>query len=284
VRHPSERDPAEILDRPAPPPHAELRYGERPDQVADLWRPPEAAASRTPTEPPAPPAPLVVVLHGGFWRAAFDRTHVRPLCAALAAAGYLVAAPEYRRTGQPGGGWPGTADDVRAALTSLPEHLATGATAPRPVLLLGHSAGGHLALWAASQVRPTGLAGAVSLAGVCDLRRADELGLGAAGDRGAVDALLGGSPGQVPDRYAAADPMLLASPRVPVELVHGTLDTIVPPELSRRYAAYLATARTARVRLTELAGIEHFGLIDPLSPAWPAVLAALRAIEPPGPR
>ncbi len=123
------------------------------------------------------------MLHGGFWRAAFDRIHVRPLCAALAAAGYLVAAPEYRRTGMPGGGWPGTADDVRTALLSLPTTAAPASSAvPRPVLLLGHSAGGHLALWGASQVAVPGLAGVVSLAGVCDLGRADELGLGAAGD------------------------------------------------------------------------------------------------------
>ncbi len=236
---PRRRDPAEILDRPAPPPDAEVRYGERPDQVADLWRP---------ADPTAPTTPLVVLLHGGFWRAGYDRTHVRPLGQALAAAGYLVAAPEYRRTGMPGGGWPGTADDVRTALTVLaaPTSPTVPAAPARPVLLLGHSAGGHLALWAASQVPVPGLAGVVSLAGVCDLRRAAQLGLGASGDRGAVQAFLGGDPDQVPDRYAAADPMLLDPPPVPVELVHGELDRIVPPDLSRRYARHHARASVSR--------------------------------------
>jgi pimeloyl-ACP methyl ester carboxylesterase len=116
------------------------------------------------------------------------------------------------------------------------------------------------------------LTGLVSLAGVCDLVRADELRLGASGDRSAVAAFLGGSPAQVPEQYATADPMQLGPPTAPVVLLHGLQDTVVPPELSRRYAA-----RTS-VRLIELDGIEHFGLIDPLSPAWPHLAAALAAL------
>ncbi len=258
-------DPSDVLSRAAPAPTTSIRYGEQPEHVADLWWP----------ESDRPHPALVVVIHGGFWRAGFDRTHARPMGNALAAQGFSVASIEYRRTGMPGGGWPGTVDDVRLATTQLPDLLAAQAGRPvGPTVLMGHSAGGHLALWAGSQVRQPHLAGVVSLAGVCDLVRADELGLGAQGDDGAVAAFLGGRSDQVPDRYAAADPHQLPPPTAPVVLVHGAMDTVVPIELSERYAAY-ATARGADVELVELPGVEHFGLIDPLSPAWGAVLAAL---------
>ena len=131
--------PADVLSRPARPPDLTLTYG-RPDLVADLFLPP--------ADPGAAGVPLIVFLHGGFWRAAYDRKHARPLAEALAAAGLAVCVPEYRRVGQDGGGWPGTFDDVRAAVERLPD-LVAGATAGRadairPVLA-GHSAGGHLA-------------------------------------------------------------------------------------------------------------------------------------------
>src|SRR5215471_17311577 len=93
------------------------------------------------------PAPLVMFLHGGFWRAAFDRTHTGPLASALAAAGFVVCVPEFRRTGQRGGGWPGTFDDVAAAVDLLPSRIrgavGAGLISDEPVLLAGHSAGGH---------------------------------------------------------------------------------------------------------------------------------------------
>src|SRR5690606_161093 len=131
-------DPREILTRPAPPPDQTVRYGDHPDQVIDLRRP---AADR-------PTRPLVAVIHGGFWRADYDRTHTAPLAADLAGRGHPVAQLEYRRTGQPGGGWPGTFDDIAAAMAALERWAADalGAGALPPVLL-GHSAGGHLALW-----------------------------------------------------------------------------------------------------------------------------------------
>jgi acetyl esterase/lipase len=260
-------DPSEVLDRAAPGPTMTLRYGPLPDHVADVWLP---AADLVPLT-------LVVVVHGGFWRAAFDRKHVRPMSNALVAQGFSVAAIEFRRTGMPGGGWPGTVEDVRTALTRLPDLLAAQAPAGRPirsVVVVGHSAGGHLALWAGSQVKVPGLVGVISLAGVLDLVRADELRLGAQGDDGAVAAFLGGRAHDRPDDYAAADPSQLAPPPVPVALVHGVLDTVVPIELSHRYADY-ARSLGADVEVTDLAGIEHFGVIDPLSPAWGAVLGAL---------
>jgi acetyl esterase/lipase len=251
----------------------ELRYADGPDHVVDVWLPAPRA------EGGLPPA-LVIVVHGGFWRAGYDRQHTRPQCEGLLAAGYAVAAIEYRRTGMAGGGWPGTFDDVRAALEATPA-LVAGAYGGDlgPTLLIGHSAGGHLVLWAGSQVAVPGLGGVVSLGGVCDLARAHELQLGTDLHGGAVDALLGGGPAQVPDRYAAADPMRLPPPPVPVTLIHGTRDGAVPVELSRRYAAAMARTAEHPVELIELSGVGHFEPIDPLSPAWGAVLGALEAMH-----
>ncbi|HMH92733.1 MAG TPA: alpha/beta hydrolase, partial [Streptosporangiaceae bacterium] len=232
---------------------------------------------------------MVIFLHGGFWRAAFDRTHTGPLAEALASAGFAVCTPEYRRTGQPGGGWPGTFDDVVAAVDALPDLVAAAAAASGGradlgrVVLAGHSAGGHLALWAAGRgVLPEGgrwaaagvagvpaAAGVVSLAGVCDLAACFRLGLG--GD--AAGALMGGGPDRYPDRYRAADPTGLLPTGIRSRLVHGTADDRVPAELSIRYAERGRGAGDD-VTCELLAGLEHFEVIDPLSGAWPAVLAA----------
>jgi acetyl esterase/lipase len=244
-------DSRDVLTRPAPPPDRTLSYGPLPDHVIDVRLP-----SRL-------PAPVVAVIHGGFWRAIYDRLHTGPMATALAAAGYVVAIPEYRRTGQEGGGWPGTLDDVAAALDAIPDLLAPYGSGPPT--WLGHSAGGHLALWAASRegALPGGV---VSLAGCADLGMCADLELG----EGATAAFLGGTPEEVPDRYAAADPVRLPPPAAPVTLLHGTADDRVPIEVSRSYAA--RTGATLR----ELPGVGHFALIDPLSAAWPEVLAALR--------
>ena len=135
-------DPREVLTRPAPPPDTTLHYGALPEHVADVYLP--EAGDDTGT--------LVLVVHGGFWRAQYDRAHVRPMCHALAGAGYTVASVEFRRTGQAGGGWPGTFDDVAQAMDTVPTLLADAVGGPFPrVVLLGHSAGGHLATWAVSR-------------------------------------------------------------------------------------------------------------------------------------
>jgi acetyl esterase/lipase len=268
----------DVLTRAAPPPDLVLSYGPGDDQVADLRLPPPPAAATRPG-----PAPLVLFLHGGFWRAAYDRAHTGPLAAALAAAGFAVCAPEFRRTGQPGGGWPGTFDDVAAAVDGLPALARSAAGADvisaGPPILAGHSAGGHLALWAAARhmIPPaqvwhaarSPVAGVVALAAVSDLAAAHALRLG----HGAVQALLGGSPKRYPERYRVADPMLLLPVGCPVRLVHGTTDDIVPCSLS---TGFLARSRAAGddVSLAELPGAGHFDVIDPLSAAWPHVVAA----------
>lgn len=243
-------DSREVLTRPAPPPDVTLAYGPLPDHLIDVKLPGRW------------PAPVIVLIHGGFWRAAYDRTHTRPMATALADAGYVVATPEFRRTGQEGGGWPGTFDDVAAALDAVPKLLAPyGTEAP---VLVGHSAGGHLALWAAARTDAR-VRAVVSLAGCADLEMCARLGL----DEGATDLLMGGSPDEVPDRYASADPARLPAPAAPVTLLHGTEDDRVPIEVSRSYAGRTGAG------LRELPGVGHFAVIDPLSPVWPHVLGAL---------
>lgn len=248
-------DPREVLSRPAPPPDLTLVYGPHACHLIDVRLPAVA------------PAGLVVLLHGGFWRSEYDRTHTGPMTSALAAAGYVVAIPEYRRTSSSppdgdAGGWPGTFDDVAAALDAVPGLLSPYSSAP-PVVV-GHSAGGHLALWAAT--RPSArMRAVVSLAGCANLTMCSRLGL----DEGATDLLMGGTPDEVPDRYAAADPALLPPPATPVTLLHGTADDRVPIEVSRSYAT------RAGAPLRELPGVDHFALIDPLSTAWAQVLSAV---------
>jgi len=249
-------DPREVLNRTGSPPDAEIRYGPEPEQIADLRLPSRRG-----------PLAAVVLLHGGFWRSAYDRTHVRPMADGLVQAGYAVATPEYARTGARGG-WPSTFDDVRLAVARLPE-LVGDSVEIGDVVLVGHSAGGHLALWCAGLDLLDAYAGVVALAPVADLVAAFRLDL----DGGAVRALLGGSPEQVPDRYDAADPSRLPVPTGRVVVLHGQEDAQVPVDGSVRYAA--RTSADLRV----LPGVEHFGLIDPTSAAWPAVLTAVRSVQ-----
>ncbi|MFG1884629.1 alpha/beta hydrolase family protein [Micromonospora sp. NPDC049102] len=259
-------DPRAVLTRPAPAADLTVAYGDHPDQIADLRRPAGDGPAR----------PLVVVVHGGFWRAEYDRRHTGPLAAALAAQGYPVAQLEYRRTGQPGGGWPGTLTDVLAGVAALPELVAealpdrVSASAP---ILIGHSAGGHLALFAAATA-PSTVRGVLALAPVADLAEAYRLDL----DSGAVAALLGGGPAEVPERYAMADPRSLVPMRTRTVVVHGSLDQQVPASLSRDFVT-VTRAAGSDISLVELPGCEHFGLIDPESPAWPRLLDALRSLH-----
>jgi acetyl esterase/lipase len=218
------------------------------------------------------PWPCVVLVHGGFWRSRWDRTLMTPLALDLAHRGIAAWNIEYRRVGQAGGGWPGTLDDVAAAV----DHLAElGEVDTGRVVTCGHSAGGQLALWLAGRHRlPEGApgaeprvspVGAVSQAGVCDLERAwrDDLG------DGAVAALLG-SWRDVPERYAVASPAALAPLGVPQLLVHGSADDIVPPAQSRGYAEL-----DPEVELLVLERVDHFDVTDAGHPAWAAVVERL---------
>jgi acetyl esterase/lipase len=246
-----------VLTRAAAMPDAVLRYAGHEDGVIDVHLPAGAG-----------PFPLVLLVHGGFWKQQYDRRHVRPMARALVDAGCVVAAPEYRRVGG-AGGWPATGDDVAAALTILAGSLAGLGVTTTTATVVGHSAGGHLALWLA------GLDGldhrldrVVALAPVADLRAAAHERLG----DGATEALLGGSPDQVPEAYAAADPMNVldsAPGTTALVVLHGSRDDVVPLSQSRSLAD-----RHARVELRVL-DADHFDVIDPTSHVWPHVLDAI---------
>ena len=244
-----------------PPPAPAVRYGEHPDQVANLHLPAAEGG----------PWPCVVLLHGGFWRERWDRTLMTPLARDLAARGIAAWNVEYRRVGQEGGGWPGTLDDVSAATDALAEQEEVDR---RRVAAVGHSAGGQLALWLAARRDPrVWLRAVAALAGVCDLAAAARDGRG----DGAVQAFLGGDPAEVPARYAAASPASLLPLGVPQLLVHGAADDVVPPAQSRDYAARARTAGD-RVQLVELPGADHFDVIDPAHRAWQEVARRLPAL------
>ena len=213
----------------------------------------------------AGPHPVVIFIHGGFWRAAFDLTHARPLCTALAKRGVAVWSLEYRRLGMPGGGWPGTLEDVRAAAAHLRELAREHSLDLSQVAAAGHSAGGQLALWLAAQDELP-LRRVISLAGVADLRLGYELQL----SRGVVGEFLGGSPGEVPERYREASPIELLPIAVPQRIVHGTADMVVPYEIGARFAAASANAE-----LITLEGTGHSEVIDPESDIWPVVERAI---------
>jgi acetyl esterase/lipase len=230
----------------------------------------------------------VVVIHGGFWRARYDLSLGRPLAADLAARGYAAWNLEYRRA-LAGGGWPGTFEDVAAGI----DLLATLPVDTSRVVAVGHSAGGHLAAWAAGRgKRPPGAPGApggssvgegesggrrafvavtgvVSQAGVLALA---DCARERVGDTAALD-LMGGGPDELPEEYRLADPIAAVPLPVPVVCLHSRADRNVPYSYSERYVA-AATAAGGRATLTETHG-DHFTLIDPASADWAAAVAAL---------
>lgn len=208
---------------------------------------------------------VAVVIHGGFWRARVAADSIAPLAQACAAADPhpWVWNIEYPRVGMPGGGWPGTALAVGEALGA-----AVRAAGDRPVAVLGHSAGGHLALWAA---REHPVAAVISLAGVADLRAASKLRLG----NGAVAEFVGGPPDDA--FYAAASPIERLPLGSPALLIHGDSDDNVPIEQSRAFAAAAAAAGDA-CELRELEGADHFDVIDTEGPAWPILQARLESL------
>lgn len=254
---PSPPELGSLSTLPAPLPDAVVRYAPHDDGLVDVHLP-EGGAT----------APLLVLLHGGFWRQAHDRRHTRATAAALAAAGFVVATPEYRRVGG-AGGWPATGDDVEQAVIAAPDLLAGLGVRCSETVVAGHSAGGHLALWLATRPVAQRLSRVVALAPVAHLRAAARDRLG----DGAVEDLLGGGPASVPERYDDADPATRLAHRPPCEVVvvHGDSDDVVPAGNS----AELARAHPW-LDLRVVAGADHFAVMDPTSAAWPVVVAATR--------
>jgi acetyl esterase/lipase len=228
----------------APPPAAErVSYGGAPNQFVEFRYPTNGTS-----------APLVVFIHGGFWRAKFGLAYAGHICQALTAAGWITANLEYRRAGQDGGGWPGTFHDIRCALA-----VARGDRPHTACVVLGHSAGGQLALRIAGEA--TGLSGVIGLAAVSNPRRAWELGLGS----GAAAEFFGGTPQELPGAYSMPEPLC------PAVLIHGTADDIVPVEMSREFAG---------AEVLEIAGADHFDVVDPLTEPFKLVVASLERFRP----
>jgi acetyl esterase/lipase len=250
-----------------------IRYGPHHSNVGDLWLPDGGAK----------PAPVVVLIHGGFWRAVYTKRLMNGLAKDVVARGWAAWNIEYRRVGflGGGGGWPNTLLDVAAAL----DHLAVieDEVDVARVVTCGHSAGGQLALWAAARGRlpaaspgaggAVTVRGAVSLSGIVDLEEADRLALGAE----ATAAFMGGHREAYPDRYRHASPRALLPLGVPQALMHAGNDSVVPPSMSRDYQD-LATSLGDSARNLLVDGIGHRQLIDPKGRGWATAVSELERI------
>jgi acetyl esterase/lipase len=244
----------DILQLPPPPADARLSYGTDRNQFGEIRLPKGNGRF-----------PVVMNIHGGFWRAQYDLTHAGHLCAALTANGLVTWNVEYRRVGNPGGGWPGTFEDIRSAWRYVPQLAKKYPVDAGKALVMGHSAGGQLALCLAAH--DSSVKHVVSLAGVVDLQQAFEQHL----SNNAVADFLGGKPNEVPEHYAEADPMKLTISHSTVQwLIHGASDDVVPSYFSRNYAQAKQQAG-ANVHYLEISTAGHYDLIDPRSRAWPKV-------------
>jgi acetyl esterase/lipase len=265
---------SDILERVPPLFDKRVTYGPDPNQFAELRFPKGQG-----------PFPLLLMIHGGFWQSAYDLKHTGPLCSDLTGRGIVTCNIEYRRIGDPGGGWPGTFQDISLASYRIPEILSSD---PRVDMtrstVMGHSAGAHLALWLVSQhkiskipplheTRKSPIVNAISLAGVLDLRTAWKQKLG----HGIVTRLMDGPPDQHPDRYDAGSPIELLPNGARQALIHGAADNTVPVSQSEQFARKAAESGD-ECSLVKLEDTGHFELIDPESDAWSSVLTAVEAV------
>jgi acetyl esterase/lipase len=247
----------DILSQSQPQPDERVAYGADPNQFLEV-RLPRAKS----------PSPALLNIHGGFWRAKYDLTHAGHLCAALRTAGIATFNVEYRRVGNPGGGWPGTFEDIRSAYQFVRQHHARFQFDPDRFVVMGHSAGAQLALCLAAH--ESSVRNVISLAGVVDLNQAFALHL----SHDAVAEFLGGTPEVVPDHYREADPMQLSIPQARQWLLHGREDDTVPPKFSQDYAERKKKAGES-VQLIAIENATHFDLIDPASEAFKQVTSAV---------
>ncbi|MEO7030266.1 MAG: alpha/beta hydrolase [Acidobacteriaceae bacterium] len=269
----------DILSRPPPPADHRIHYGTDPLQFGDLRLPPAKAGEGL---------PVVVFIHGGWWQSTYDLEYGGHLCAALKGVGVATWSLEYRRVGNPGGGWPGTMQDVATGFDFLRMLAYTYSLDLNRVVAMGHSAGGHLAFWLAGRhhIPPSSplhnpqpivsLAGVIALAGAVDLRLTIDLGgiLHFTSGKPAVIRLMGGLPGEVEDRYHAANPGDLLPLGVPQMLFQGSDDDQIPPTLPGRWADN-ARRQGDQATVTIIPNADHFDVVDPESKAWPIISAAI---------
>jgi acetyl esterase/lipase len=245
-----------------------LTYGSDPAQFGDLYLPSQPG-----------PHPVVVLLHGGCWRGQYGLAPLGQLCTALTAEGLAVWNIEYRRLGN-GGGWPATFLDVATAADALRDIAGQYALDLARVVAMGHSAGGHLALWLAGRHRlppesPLFSAAPLSLRGVIALAAVPDLVEGVKRDlcRGAIGDLIGGSPDAAPERYRQASPIALLPLGVPQRHIAGRDDLIVPADYLEQYVA--VAAEHDDVRLDILAATGHFEPVVAGTDAWAIVKQAV---------
>jgi acetyl esterase/lipase len=267
-----------LLDRTPPKADQRLAYGSLPQQFGDLWMPAGEKSNHRGAEKRWP---LIVFLHGGWWSAGYGLDYASFLCAAMKAQGVAVWSLEYRRIGDEGGGWPGTMQDAAAGMDHVRKLAESFPIDTSRVMAAGHSAGGQLAFWLAArhhiphdsilaQSQPNlGLRGVVALAGAVDLKLTMELGSFYLFRNGppAVRSLMGGTPGEFPERYAAADPAELLPLGVPQILVQGTDDDQIPPTLPGRWQQ-AAQRQGDHVEVKIVPGADHFDVVDPDSAGW----------------
>ncbi len=263
----------DVLRLPSPPPDQRFSYGPDPNQFGELRLPKTRG-----------PHPVAIVIHGGCWRAEYDLNHISSFSAALAEEGIAAWTFDYRRVGQSGGGWPGTFEDVARGAASLRPRARRFDLDLNRVGAIGHSAGGQLALWLASQRRarkpsplsalnPLPLRALIILAGITDLRRAAEAGI--CGE--ALRKLMGGDPRTFPDRYRSVSPIELLPLGVAEHLIHGGKDSIVPPSLSEDFVA-AAQKVGDKAQLTILPEAGHYELIVPGTSASQEVIARVKLL------
>lgn len=269
--------PGALQALPSRDPDRRVAYGDDSSQYGEL---------RIPTSPG--PHPVVVLVHGGCFKAAYAT--VRDLAAmgdALKDSGIASWNIEYRRVGHPGGGWPGTYLDVGRAVDHLRVLAREHALDLGRVVVVGHSAGGHLAMWMAARARlPVGsplyvndpllVRGVMNLAGPLDMT-ANIAGYETLCRDTVITALLGGTPAAVPERYAHASSITLLPLGLPQVLVWGEHEDFVPQPLAE---AYVQAARQVgdSVRLVVMPGVGHFEIASPRASTWPRVASAIRSL------
>ena len=235
-----------------------ISYGEDALQFGEL-RLPETSG----------PHPVIVFIHGGCWLNQFSLDHASAMSRALANQGYAVWTPEYRRVGDTDGGWPGTFEDIIRSIDVLNELAPEHSLDLNRVVMMGHSAGGHLALWLAAQNKLS-LRGVVSLADICDLKAYERLGNDCAAS---LPVLLGGTSREVPERWTKANPIELLPIDVPVSLIHGERDAIVPLSQSESFAA------AAGCELHVVRGGGHFDMVSPHANAFKIIGQTLQRLS-----
>ncbi len=272
VQKPQLATASDIVELTAPPPDAQISYGKDPLQFGHLRLPSSQG-----------PHPLVILIHGGCFLAQYDLEHTGPASEALTELGFAVWSLEYRRVGNPGGGWPGTFLDIARGTDFVRGLAAEYSLDVNQVITMGHSAGGHLALWAAARHRlppssplylpnPLIPKGVVALGSVPTLEMLHkEQACGAV-----VNKLMGGSPLAVPERYSHAAPAHLFPLGVPQILINGRFDE----SWFRFGKAYFDQAQQAGEDIRFIVAPEsgHFEVIMPASSTWPIVTGALESI------